>query len=89
MAKAEQAKVLGFNDVIDTSVEKLTDGVLRITDGKAARTSSSTRSVVVLSEAVKVLAPGGSLITLGYSASRKTTIDVTSLIVSPDQHPGF
>ena len=34
-----------------------------------------------MSEALGVLAVGGSLTTLGYSASRKTTIDVTNLIV--------
>ena len=34
-----------------------------------------------MSEALGVLALGGSLTTLGYSASRKTTIDVTNLIV--------
>jgi NADPH2:quinone reductase len=34
----------------------------------------------VLSEALATLAPGGSLTTLGYSAGRKTTIDVTDLI---------
>src|SRR5271169_1013127 len=32
-AKAEQAKSLGFGEVIDASVEKLSDGVRRITDG--------------------------------------------------------
>src|SRR5438105_12060685 len=32
-AKAEQAKALGFNEVVDTSLEKLDDGVSRITDG--------------------------------------------------------
>jgi NADPH2:quinone reductase len=35
-AKAEQAKALGFNEVIDTSEEKLTDGVRRITGGYGA-----------------------------------------------------
>ncbi len=59
-AKAEQAKALGFNEVIDMSFEKLADGVRRITGG--------------------ALAPGGSLTTLGYSASRKATINVTDLI---------
>jgi len=44
-AKAEQAKALGFNEVIDTSLEKLGDGVRRIT-GVMAQTSSSTESVV-------------------------------------------
>ena len=76
------AKALGFNEVIDTSVEKLTDGVRRITDGYGADIIIDGIGGDVLSEAVKALAPGGSLITLGYSASRKATIDVTSLIVS-------
>src|SRR6185436_5726438 len=35
-AKAEQAKKLGFNEVIDTSSEKLGDGVRRITSGYGA-----------------------------------------------------
>jgi NADPH:quinone reductase len=34
--KAEQAKALGFNEVIDTSLEKLGDGVRRITSGYGA-----------------------------------------------------
>src|ERR1700759_4003109 len=88
-AKAEQAKALGFNEVIDTSLEKLSDGVRRITDGYGADIIIDGIGGEVLSEAVKALAPGGSLITLGYSASRKTTIDVTSLIVSQTSIRGF
>ena len=80
-AKAEQAKVLGFNEVIDTSLEKLGDGVRRITDGYGADIVIDGIGGEVLSEALKALALGGSLTTLGYSASRKTTIDVTDLIV--------
>src|ERR1700675_783299 len=81
-AKAEQAKALGFNEVIDTSLEKLTDGVRRITDGYGADIIIDGMGGEVWSEAVKALAPGGSLITVGYPASRKATIDVTSLMVS-------
>src|SRR6185503_20296284 len=44
-AKAEQAKALGFNEVIDTSLEELADGVRRITSG-SAQTLLSTGSVV-------------------------------------------
>jgi NADPH:quinone reductase len=80
-AKAEQAKALGFNEVIDTSLEKLGDGVRRVTDGYGADIVIDGIGGEVLSEALKALAPGGSLTTLGYSASRKTTIDVTDLIV--------
>jgi NADPH2:quinone reductase len=80
-AKAEQAKALGFNEVIDTSVENLAAGVRRITDGYGADIVIDGIGGEVLSEALKALALGGSLTTLGYSASRKTTIDVTDLIV--------
>src|SRR5271168_1862564 len=80
-AKAEQAKALGFNEVIETSSEKLGDGVRRITDGYGADIVIDAIGGKILSEALGVLAPEGSLTTLGYSASRKTTFDVTSLIV--------
>jgi len=79
-AKAEQAKALGFNEVIDTSLEKLGDGVRRITGGYGADNVIDGIGGEVLSEALGTLAVGGSLTTLGYSASRQTTIDVTNLI---------
>src|SRR5271168_1789219 len=72
-AKAEQAKVLGFNEVIDTSLEKLGDGVRRITGGYGADIVVDGIGGEVLSEALGALASEGSLITLGYSASRTTT----------------
>jgi len=80
-AKADQAKMLGFNEVIDTSHEKLGDGVRRITGGYGADIVIDGIGGEVLSEALGALAPEGSLTTLGYSASRQTTIDVTKLIV--------
>src|SRR5690242_1610484 len=80
-AKAEQAKALGFNEVIDTSLEELGDGVRRITGGYGADIVIDGVGGEVLSEELGVLASEGRVITLGYSASRKTTIDVTSLIV--------
>jgi NADPH2:quinone reductase len=79
-AKAKQAKALGFNEVIDTSLETLTDGVRRITGGNGADIVVDGIGGEVFSEALRALASEGSLITLGYSASRKTTIDVTDLI---------
>jgi NADPH2:quinone reductase len=79
-AKSEQAKALGFNEVIDTSVEKLGDGVRRITGGYGADIVIDGVGGEVLSEALGALALDGSLTTLGYSAGRKATIDVTDLI---------
>jgi NADPH2:quinone reductase len=80
-AKAEQAKALGFNEVIDTSLEKLGDGVRRITGGYGVDIVIDGIGGEVLSDAIGALASEGRVITLGYSASRTTTIDVTSLIV--------
>ena len=79
-AKAEQAKALGFNEVIGTSFEKLGDGVRRITGGYGADIVIDGIGGEVLSEALGALALDGSLTTLGYSAGRKATIDVTNLI---------
>src|ERR1700692_3810896 len=79
-AKAEQAKALGFNEVIDTSVEKLADGVRRITEGYGADIVIDGIGGEVWGAALGALALGGSLTTLGYSAGRKATIDVTNLI---------
>src|SRR6202048_1530284 len=79
-AKAEQAKALGFNEVIDTSLEKLSDGVRRITGGYGADIVIDGIGGEVLSEALGALALDGSLTTLGYAAGRKATIDVTNLI---------
>jgi NADPH:quinone reductase len=68
------------DEVIDTSFEKLGDGVRRITDGYGADIVIDGLGGEVLSEALGALALDGSLTTLGYSAGRKTTIDVTNLI---------
>jgi len=79
-AKAQQARHLGFDEVIDLSQEKLRDGVRRITEGYGADIVIDAIGGKILSEALGTLAMGGSLTTLGYSAGREATIDVTDLI---------
>src|SRR3979490_2955367 len=79
-AKAQQARSLGFDEVIDLSVGKLSDGVRRITSGYGADIVIDAIGGEILSEALGTLPLGGSLTTLGYSAGRKSTIDVTDLI---------
>jgi len=79
-AKAQQARYLGFDEVIDLSEEKLSDGVRRIRKGYGADIVIDAIGGKILSEALGTLAMGGSLTTLGYSAGRKATIDVTDLI---------
>ncbi len=79
-AKAERAKALGFDEVIDLSAETLANGVRRITEGYGADIVIDAIGGDILSAALSTLAPGGSLTTLGYSAGRESTIDVTDLI---------
>jgi NADPH:quinone reductase len=79
-AKAEQAHALGFKEVIDVSVEKLGDGVRRITEGYGTDIVIDAIGGEILGQALGTLAVGGSLTTLGYAAGRTATIDVTDLI---------
>jgi len=89
VAKAARARELGFADVIDLATEGLADGVRRITAGKGADIAIESIGGTVTSEALNSLGLGGVLITLGYSAGRKTTIDVTDLIWKRARMAGF
>jgi NADPH2:quinone reductase len=88
-AKAAKASELGFDDVVDLSAEGLADGVRRITAGKGVDIVIDSIGGAVTSEALSSLGLGGVLITLGYSAGRKTTIDVTDLIWKRARMAGF
>ncbi|MGV2292335.1 zinc-binding alcohol dehydrogenase family protein [Trinickia sp. YCB016] len=88
-AKAARARELGFEHVVDLSAEGLADGVHRMTDGKGVDIVIESIGGAVTSEALSSLAPGGVLITLGYSAGRRTTIDVTDLIWKRAWMAGF
>src|ERR1700732_3059810 len=88
-AKADRARELGFEDVIDLSTEGLADGVRRITAGRGVDIVIESIGGTVTSEALSSLGLGGVLITLGYSAGRNTTIDVTDLIWKRARMAGF
>jgi NADPH2:quinone reductase len=79
-AKAEQAKAFGFDEVVDLSTETLKDGMRRITAGSGADVVIDAIGGEIMSAALSTLAMGGTFTTLGYSAGRKATIDVTDLI---------
>jgi NADPH:quinone reductase-like Zn-dependent oxidoreductase len=87
--KAAKARELGFEDVVDLTAQGLADGVRRITAGKGIDIVIESIGGTVTSEALSSLALGGVLITLGYSAGRKTTIDVTDLIWKRARMAGF
>jgi NADPH:quinone reductase len=79
-AKAEHARTLGFDEVIDLSAGKLGEGVHRITQGYGSDIVIDAIGGDILSDALGTLAMGGSLTTLGYAAGCKSTIDVTDII---------
>jgi NADPH2:quinone reductase len=87
--KAKQARALGFDHVIDLSVESLTGGVARITDGRGVDVVIDSVGGALTGQALATLAVDGVLISLGYSAGRKTTIDVTDLIWKRASMRGF
>src|ERR1700719_4568725 len=88
-AKAARARELGFEEVIDLTTEGLANGVRRITAGRGVDIVIESLGGTVTSEALSSLGLGGVLITLGYSAGRKTTIDVTDLIWKGARMAGF
>jgi NADPH2:quinone reductase len=88
-AKVAKAHALGFEDVVDLTAEGLAEGVRRITGGKGVDIVIESIGGAVTSEALSSLGLGGVLITLGYSAGRKTTIDVTDLIWKRARMAGF
>ena len=88
-AKALEAQALGFTEVIDGSRETFGDGVRRITGGDGVDIVIDAIGGEIFSEALTTLAPGGSVITLGYSAGRKTTIDITDVIWKAATIRGF
>jgi NADPH2:quinone reductase len=87
--KAAKARELGFEDVVDLTAEGLAEGVRRITADKGVNIVIESIGGTVTSEALSSLGLGGVLTTLGYSAGRKTTIDVTDLIWKRARMAGF
>jgi NADPH:quinone reductase len=88
-AKVAKARALGFEDVVDLTAEGLAEGVRRVTGGKGVDIVIESIGGAVTSEALSSLSLGGVLITLGYSAGRKSTIDVTDLIWKRARMAGF
>ena len=88
-AKAEQARERGYDNVVDLSAESLAQGVRRQTDGAGIDVVIDAIGGTITSEALKAMAMGGSLVTLGYSAGRNATIDVTDIIWKDLSVTGF
>lgn len=87
--KADRARELGYDDVVDLSKETLSAGVKRLTDGKGVDVALDAIGGPITGEALASLSPGGRLIQMGYPAGTKPTIDVMNLIWGPASIHGF
>ena len=75
--KAEHARALGYDDVVDLAKESLSEGVMRLTDGKGVDVALDSIGGSITGEALKSVAPGGRVIQMGYPAG--TDLNVSSL----------
>jgi NADPH:quinone reductase len=75
--------------VIDLSAERLVAGVARITGGRGVDVVIESVGGALTGQALATLALQGVLTSLGYSAGRQTTIDVTDLIWKRASMSGF
>jgi NADPH:quinone reductase len=87
-AKAELGRAAGF-DVIDLSSESLRDGVARRTEGRGVDVVLDGVAGPFTGDALASLAPGGTLVSVGYSGGMKTTINVTDIIWRSARVVGF
>jgi len=85
--QAEQARALGFDNVVDLSAESLTDGSLA--DGGRGVDIVIDRVGGALTGHALATLPRCVLTSLGYSAGRETTIDLTDLIWRRANMSGF
>lgn len=78
--KAEKARAQGYQNVIDLSQESLSEGVARLTDGKGVDVALDSVGGPISGEALKALAPGGTLVQMGYPAGTELTVNSVTLI---------
>ncbi|HWN97936.1 MAG TPA: zinc-binding dehydrogenase [Blastocatellia bacterium] len=74
---------------MDLAAESLADGVTRITEGRGVDVVIESVGGALTGQALATLALNGVLTSLGYSAGRKTEIDVTDLIWKRARMSGF
>ncbi|MFM9615021.1 quinone oxidoreductase family protein [Streptomyces niveiscabiei] len=87
-AKAELGRAAGY-EVVDLTRESLRDGVARLTGGRGVDVVLDGVGGEVTGQAFGALAPGGTLVSIGYSAGTHAGIDVTDLIWKAAHIHGF
>ena len=88
-ARAEQARVAGYEHIVDLSRENLRDGVMRMTGGKGVDVVIDGVGGALTGEALGCLAQGGTYAVVGYAAGRQAQINLTDIIWKAAKIRGF
>ena len=78
--KAAAARSTGIENIIDLSKESISEGVLRITEGKGVDLVVDSIGGNLTGEALHSLARNGILVTIGYSAGVQFTANITDFV---------
>jgi NADPH2:quinone reductase len=87
--KVDQARALGYDDIIDLTKESLSEGVMRLTDGKGVEVALDSIGGPITGEALASLSAGGRLVQMGYPGGTSVNVDVMNLIWKPASIHGF
>jgi NADPH:quinone reductase len=79
-AKAELARSLGFDSIIDLSTESLEEASTKLTNGRGVDIVVDSLGGPITSHALKTLANDGTLIALGYVAGASTEINLQDMV---------
>jgi NADPH:quinone reductase-like Zn-dependent oxidoreductase len=87
-SKAERGRAAGF-EVIDLTQESLREGVARLTGGTGVDVVLDGVGGDVTGEAIGALAVDGALVSIGYAAGMRASVNVTDLIWKNAHVHGF
>lgn len=79
-AKAEKALSLGFKNIVDLSKESISEGVLRLTEGRGVDIVIDSVGGNLTGDAISALARKGILVAIGYSAGTKFNANITDFV---------
>jgi NADPH2:quinone reductase len=79
-AKAERARELGYENVIDLTQESIRDGIARLTEKNGVDLAIDCLGGDITAQSLEVLKPGGTLVLMGTSAGRQSHVNLLAII---------
>jgi NADPH:quinone reductase len=79
-AKAERARELGYENVIDLTQESIRDGIARLTEKNGVDLVIDCLGGDITAQSLEVLKPGCTLVLMGTSAGRQSHVNLLAII---------